>query len=217
MEQPNLARADRRAPRPHGAATRLHILEMAGRLFAEHGAATTSKQVCTAAQVNLAAVNYHFGHRAGLYAAVLLEAHHRLLSLEALNAIAAGAGDARAKLGQVIDGLLDGIGQDGWPLRVFVRELLSPSPALAPLLRAEVCPKLLILKRVLAEAAGLAPDDARLPRCLLSCFAPCMLLLLADPTLLRCTLAGLRQDPPDLARHLKTFAFAGLDAVASSS
>lgn len=48
--------------------TRVRILEAAAAIFAEHGfAATTIRQICGQAQVNLAAVNYHFGGKEGLY------------------------------------------------------------------------------------------------------------------------------------------------------
>jgi AcrR family transcriptional regulator len=48
--------------------TRLRILEAAAAIFAEHGfAATTIRQICGRAKVNLAAVNYHFGCKEGLY------------------------------------------------------------------------------------------------------------------------------------------------------
>ncbi len=48
--------------------TRIRILEAAAVIFAEHGfAATTIRQICSHAQVNLAAVNYHFGGKEGLY------------------------------------------------------------------------------------------------------------------------------------------------------
>jgi len=48
--------------------TRIRILEAAATIFAEHGfAATTIRQICSKAQVNLAAVNYHFGGKDGLY------------------------------------------------------------------------------------------------------------------------------------------------------
>jgi len=210
-----LIRSGMRSPSAHGDTTRQHILEVAGQLFAEHGYdATTSKQVCTEAQVNLAGVNYHFGSREGLYTAVLVEAHRRLLSREALTAIADGANDARSKLGQVIDGLVGGMGRDGWHLRVFMRELIAPSPSLDTLMLVEVAPKLAIVKAVLAQAAGLPQDDPRLPPCFLSTFAPCMMLLIANKTVLRRFMADFWQDPAALAHHLKTFAFAGLDAVA---
>jgi len=53
-------------------ATRARILETAAVVFAEHGfAATTIRMICGRAQVNLAAVNYHFGNKEGLYREVL--------------------------------------------------------------------------------------------------------------------------------------------------
>lgn len=48
--------------------TRVRILETAAAVFAEHGfAATTIRMICGRARVNLAAVNYHFGSKEGLY------------------------------------------------------------------------------------------------------------------------------------------------------
>jgi AcrR family transcriptional regulator len=55
--------------------TRGRILEAAAVVFAEHGyAATTIRMICGRAQVNLAAVNYHFGNKERLYREVLLYA-----------------------------------------------------------------------------------------------------------------------------------------------
>lgn len=46
----------------------MRILETAAEIFARLGfAATTIRQICGQAQVNLAAVNYHFGSKEGLY------------------------------------------------------------------------------------------------------------------------------------------------------
>jgi AcrR family transcriptional regulator len=48
--------------------TRTRIMEAAASIFAEHGfAATTIRMICGHAHVNLAAVNYHFGSKEGLY------------------------------------------------------------------------------------------------------------------------------------------------------
>ena len=48
--------------------TRTRIMEAAASIFAEHGfAATTIRMICGLAHVNLAAVNYHFGSKEGLY------------------------------------------------------------------------------------------------------------------------------------------------------
>src|SRR5690349_14132568 len=87
-----------RTQRPDGSTTRQHILETAGQLFAERGfAESTSKEICTRAGTNMAAVNYHFGSRDGLYEAVLIEAHRQLVSMDELITLASEAGDPRLK------------------------------------------------------------------------------------------------------------------------
>jgi AcrR family transcriptional regulator len=54
------------------AGTKTRILDAAERLFVEHGfEATSLRQLTTAAGVNLAAVNYHFGSKEELFQAVL--------------------------------------------------------------------------------------------------------------------------------------------------
>jgi AcrR family transcriptional regulator len=50
------------------AETRIRILETAAKVFAERGfAATTIRMICGRANVNVAAVNYHFGGKEPLY------------------------------------------------------------------------------------------------------------------------------------------------------
>lgn len=60
------------APDPTSADTKTRILDAAEQLFMEHGfEATSLRQLTTAAAVNLAAVNYHFGTKEVLFEAVL--------------------------------------------------------------------------------------------------------------------------------------------------
>jgi len=60
------------APDPTSADTKTRILDAAELLFMEHGfEATSLRQLTTAASVNLAAVNYHFGSKEELFEAVL--------------------------------------------------------------------------------------------------------------------------------------------------
>ena len=76
--------------------TRERILDVAERLFADRGfPATPLRDITNEARVNLASVNYHFGSKESLLAAVL-ERHLRPVNarrLELLNAIESGAGN----------------------------------------------------------------------------------------------------------------------------
>lgn len=63
-----------RASRSDGAESRERILYAALRLFAEHGFAKTStREIAKAAGVNIAAISYYFGDKAGLYSATFNE------------------------------------------------------------------------------------------------------------------------------------------------
>lgn len=206
-----MARAD-------GDTTRQQILEVAGKLFAESGYdAATSKQVCTLAEVNLAAVNYHFGGKEGLYSAVLVEAHRRLLSLDELSAIADSDGDARGKLGRVIDRMIDGMGTDGWHLRVYAREIITPSPSFGILLTHQVIPKLGILKDLLCQITAFPPEDPVLARCFLTTFAPCLVLLIANKTAINQVMPGIWEDKDALKQHVKTFVLAGCESISHTT
>ena len=55
--------------------TRQRLIESATRLFAERGfAKVTVREICKAARANVAAVNYHFGGKNGLYQEIVQSA-----------------------------------------------------------------------------------------------------------------------------------------------
>jgi AcrR family transcriptional regulator len=63
-----------RPQRSDGESSRARLLEAALRLFARHGYANTStREIAEAAQVNVAAISYYFGDKAGLYRAAFFE------------------------------------------------------------------------------------------------------------------------------------------------
>ena len=207
--------------REDGAATRAQILEAAGEVFAEKGFdRATGKAIAERAGTNSAAVNYYFGGIEGLYAEVLVEAHHRLLAYESLAALADGPGTAAGKLRRVIELMVRtvaGPAATSWALRVLGKEILSPSPAFHVLRDREVLPKKRILTGLVAEILRLPPDHPTVARCCLNLVSPFLMLLVGDrrileqifPTMMR------EADPAEaLAAHLVRYAFGGIAAVA---
>lgn len=210
--------AARRTPRVDGDLTRSKILEAAGLLFAQGGyAETSSKAVAMLAQVDLAAINYHFGGRSGLYQAVLLEGHRRLISLDALIALEAGPGSAKEKLEHFIDSLVERIYLErGWAIRVCARELLSPSAHFEVLMNDGIMPKSEIIRSFVASILGLPKDDPVLSRCMVCVMAPCLMLLVSSRAAPPPVQDMLTMPAQSLAEHLKCFALAGLEGVRQS-
>lgn len=208
-----------RTPRAHGDATRSRLLEIAGQLFAQRGyAGVPSKTICEQAGTDLAAINYHFGGREGLYHAVLMEGYSSLMDLASLTAIVQGPESPEDKLGQIINRLVDRAFDDkGWYSRVFAREIVAPSPHFEALARQGMMPRFELFSQILAQITGLPADDPAILRCSVSIVAPCLMMLVVDPqapslfTLLRSRPAD------DLKQHLRRFALAGLQAVKLST
>ncbi len=198
-----------------GKATRQHILEIAAELFAEKGYAyTTSKEICEKSGANIAAVNYHFGGKEELYNEVLLAMHDRLITLETLNHISHSQLTAKQKLAAIFDELMKSIVERKWHARMFIRELLSPSPALNILLTKKILPKIQLVKEVISELTNIPIDHPTINYCLINVIAPNAALLVANEQLLDKSLPNLSNNADKLANHLKTFALAGLTAIA---
>ncbi|MGM9569438.1 MAG: TetR/AcrR family transcriptional regulator [Phascolarctobacterium sp.] len=201
----------RTASRGDGLETRAKIIDCAGRLIAQHGfEATTSKLICTTAQVNMAAVNYHFGSRDGLYLAVLKEAHTYLMNLDLLTELENSTEAAETKISQLIDLYINSILRDNsWYVEVWARELLQPSSFFQEVFQGEVVPKLNSVLRLFASYLGITTTDKRLYSCLFTTMSPFVMLYWGhrNPIQLQLT-QGLSYE--DFLKSLKALALANL-------
>lgn len=204
-----------RTQRTDGEATYNRILEAGGELFASVGfAETTNKMIAARAEVDLASINYHFGSRNGLYQAVLVDAHRRMVSVDSLQQLVATDLPAREKLRKLIEGLVMSATDDqGWHARVLSREVLSPTSHLQTLLKTEVPAKLPFVLSILSEITATPPDDPSLLRCLISVMAPCAMLLVVGPNAVSLAEQIHRMPREILVDHLYKFAIGGLEAI----
>jgi AcrR family transcriptional regulator len=205
-----------RASRTDGEATRARILESAGGLFAAGGyAETTSKAIAARAGVDVASINYHFGSRAGLYQAVLAEAHRRLVDVADLEQFVHGPTSASDKLRALIDhmvGRATSTAED-WHSAVLTAEVLAPSSHIQVLFQSIVPMKAALIMAILSEITGIPADDPALLRCLLNCIAPLLLLQIGKRGIPG-PVQSMRAMPHDvMVDHLWRFTMAGLKAI----
>ncbi|HEY6640804.1 TetR/AcrR family transcriptional regulator [Povalibacter sp.] len=220
------ARAVRRhkvkAPvREDGAQTRRQLLEVAGQVFAAQGyERATSKEICRRAGANIAAVNYHFGGKDGLYAAVLEEAHARLISIDVVASATGGKADPATKLRTLLSRIVGEIAsRDGgaWELRILSREILSPTPLMGPMLSNQVAPKAKLVRAMIGDVLELPSTHPAVSRTVISLMGPCVMLLMVSKDVLGKVLPALDLDAPSLVEHLVTFAVGGMKAVAAKA
>lgn len=208
-----------RATRQDGAATRQHLLDTAGQIFAARGFAdATSKEICERAGTPMASVNYHFGSREALYEAALVEAHRQVVSLDELTALAQGPGDPREKLRALISrfiGLSTSTGAP-WGFMLMLREVLSPSPAIPALIEKAVRPKAAVLLGLIGEAMQLNPQEPVVQRALMFTVLPCIALMIAPKQMQAALLPAVAKDRSALADDFIRFMMAGLDAIAAA-
>lgn len=201
--------------RKNGDITKKTLIECAGRLIAERGYAnTTSKEICEVAKANVAAINYHFGSRDNLYLAVLEEVHSYLLDIHDIENIVDSDISAKEKILQFLDTFAQNAWhKDGWQVKVWVRELMNPSPVIYQIIGKAAFPKLVVATKIFSEYTGLSIKDPKLYSCMLNVMAPFVVVFLTKHKDIDYTkVLPMKFSEEELLANLKTFAIAGLDA-----
>lgn len=216
MPKPKKPYSSQRMPRTDGDETRAHIIAVAGQLFATYGfKSVTSKMICASAKVNVAAVNYHFGSREGLYRAVLLETHQYMASVDVLNKLAEANLVPQKKLELIIRVILDQLNHTDWHIRFYIREAMDFNEIFTEVFLQQATPKTQIMRRIFSQISGLSPDDPRLPASILSTIAPCLFALIVNKKSVESVWGVPMFDPDQLARNISQFAWGGLQNLNS--
>lgn len=197
--------------------TRARILESALRLFGERGLReVTVREICQDAGANLAAVNYHFGDKLGLYRETLQTAIDAMRETTEL-AREAGRGKApEEQLRAFVTLFLARIlGPGGERVhRLVQRELNEPTPALDAIVEQAVRPRVEYLSGVIAALIGCDPADERVLRCAASVQSQAVAYF-PNPITAKLGFAT-KPTPASIARaadHVATFSIAGVRAV----
>jgi AcrR family transcriptional regulator len=192
------------------------ILSAAGREFAAHGyESATIRDICLAAGVNVAAVNYYFGDKQRLYIESVKHAHEQRVRQVPLPAWTAGT-PPRDKLHDFVDNMLErmlGFGQPPWQVRLMMREVLHPTEACRELVEDYIRPHFALLVSILDELAHGRLSQAELRRVALSIIGQCFLYRAAGDVVAMLVPADEMEThhaPRPLADHVTQYALAAL-------
>jgi AcrR family transcriptional regulator len=196
--------------------TRARIRETAERLFAEHGfRRVTVRDISRAARVNVAAVNYHFGDKMGLYREVVQTA---IDAMRGTTEAARRAGEGlapeerlRVFVATFVSRLL--AGGPRTVHRLIQREMGDPTPALEQLVEEGVRPRFQYLGELVAEILGCPPSDPRVLRCVSSIQAQA-LAVVPNAIAARLGLAPAQADAEAMAAHITAFSLVGMRGLA---
>jgi AcrR family transcriptional regulator len=203
------------------ALTRARLLATAERLFAERGfKAVTVREICSAARANVAAVNYHFGDKLGLYREVLRAA---TVAMRETNEAARTAGKgkpAEEQLRRYVHVFLERVLQKGSQSihRLITREMNEPTAALDTLIEEGVRPRVEYLSGIISRILACEAGDPRVLRCVASLQSQ-VVAYFPNPISAR---LGFHFEPTpahiaEVAEHIAAFSIGGVRAVARRS
>ena len=197
--------------------TRDRLLKAAERLFADRGfKKVTVRDICRAARANVAAVNYHFGDKLGLYREVLQLAIDGMRGTNDEARLAGAGHPAEEQLRRYLAIFVRRILTPGNDTihRLINREMNDPTPALDLLVEQGVRPRVEYLSGLIAEIIHCAPADQRVIRCVAGVQSQ-VVSYLPNPIAARLGLANkpTAANLTEIAEHIAEFSLAGIHAV----
>jgi TetR/AcrR family transcriptional regulator, regulator of cefoperazone and chloramphenicol sensitivity len=198
--------------------THARLLAAATRLFADRGfGKVTVREICQRAKANVAAVNYHFGGKVGLYEQVLRSAIAIMRETTTL-AEEAGAGlGADEQLRSYVHIFLQrivGEGHSSWIHQLMMHEMSDPTAGLDLVIEQVIRPRMAYLGGIVSELLDAPPSDPRVRQCVMSVHAQCMALMnvqIAERVDAAWKMTPQRLD--EIADHIARFSLAGIAAA----
>lgn len=200
--------------------TRKALLDVAIEVFLADGfKAARVADIAQQAGVRLSAINYHFGGKEGLYLA-LLQHHADLAWRTAPPPVLDPDTPLQQRLQALIAALVRRMLDPDSPSRIgrlMIREVVNPTAALDVMFERFTLPQVNLLLGLLREFFGPQVPREVLLRAALSIVGQCLVYGVASPIITRLQadfdLRGAALD--QLAQHIATFSWAGLQALAA--
>ncbi len=196
--------------------TRVRLLDAAGTVFADRGFdKATVREICTRADVNLAAVNYHFGDKARLYVETLLHAHEVVFEQVPLPKWSEDT-PPQQKLADFIETMLQRMllaRSLPWQARLMMREFVAPTTDCRELAETYIQPHNRILMEIIGELVPAETPEYSRFQIAFSIVGQCMFYKM-NSSLMQALVPeeqiAEHFGPATLARHITAFSLAAL-------
>jgi AcrR family transcriptional regulator len=198
--------------------TRQRVLETAGQVFAEQGfRGATVRDICHKAGANVAAVNYHFGDKQGLYLEVLRYAHTCAFTKYPPDLGLKPGATPRERLHAFVKSFLFRVldeGRPAWHGKLMAREIADPTGALEAIVKDGIRPHFATLRGIVTDLLGprLAADDDVVRYAAFSVVGQCLFYFYGRPVILQLNPAQeLSGDALEgIASHITDFSLAAM-------
>lgn len=199
-------------------ATRTRILDQAAALFAERGFRRVSvRDICGAAGANVAAVNYHFGDKLGLYRRVIEMAVASMRETNELSVAAGRGGSPEDQLRAYVRVFLERMASSGRRSlihKLMRYELEDPSEAFDLIIRDAIEPRNRYLAGIISAISGWPSHDERVLRSVASLQGQCLIWARPLPNRLPGKWKAVATDIDGAVEHIVTFTIGGIRAIA---
>ncbi len=199
--------------------TERRLLDAAGEVFAERGyRAATVRQICEKAGANIAAVNYYFRDKEGLYRAVLsfvpksyAEKYPQKLGL---NSKATAEEKLRAYVRSLLHRVFDN-GRPSWHTKILAREMIEPTRAFDTLVEEGGRPMHKELALIIRELLGSSATDKAVRLCTMSIMSQCVYYYHARPVITRLYPQQKygSSDIEEIAEHISEFSLSAVKGL----
>jgi AcrR family transcriptional regulator len=198
--------------------TRERLLRAAGEIFAEQGfRSATVREISRRANVNVAAVNYHFRDKEGLYSSVLRYTLDSAVKKYPLELGLKTGGTPEETLHAFVRLLLSRVLDDGrpsWHGKLMAREFIEPTAALDQMIEEAIQPLYQSLSAILRDLMGSSVNEEEVRMCLMSIVGQCIYYFHVRPVIEKIYQREFGpKDLEQLSEHITRFSLGGIEAL----
>lgn len=206
--------------------TKERIIDIAGDIFGREGyKATTIRKIAEAADANIAAVNYHFRDKEGLYRSVLEDIFTKVFLKYPSVPLPGIQADPEERLYIFIHAMFCRfLGREGWDGfsgrgKLIAREFIDPTPAFEDIVETCIKPQKNILVQILSDLTQNRMPPEKLFPCAVSIMGQCVYYAFAGP-IVRKLSENIIPDEAHigfLSDHVFRFSLGGIQKIVSEA